>query len=1185
MSATDPTRAFELVDPVVYSTDSKIPDSIVCMTRADITTSSVDDLIVVDQATKSIQILQYNTTKEVFDTVYKTVSLSDDLDPNNMSFAFTNVNNDGYTDFVIAKIRTNATKFDLIVYQGGANGSFTRKTPYSSGYTVPFVESNSNYLLGEVRIQAFNTSDIVVQFDVTSKSQSYPAIDNLTYIYTGQTNSQFSTTPTTVSSMMTDVGKTDPSGQQAYVLVGTAKASNFGLGTGDFIVYCDSHTDSSNTTLGFTKLNGSSWDVYKYSLGYGSPVDFVRSAGDNRLVASAQNEENLNVLMVLQSLAADTNKVVTATRSDVLVGNFELGYAVVAAGAYSGTGKYDVVAANGADSRFFKQSGTTEISYTMYSFDISSPAYHSSVLTDLNSDGLDDLLMVGDRYVWYLLADSNTESGFESKPHYIDLAQYETVSFTKAVFGDFNGDGKLDFAVLGTSSTTNLWIYTQYTDEADNISFKRIGTIVSPTEGEGVDKKVLFDFVLDVAPGNFSNTKGDDCDDLALLVMQSAGSGQYVQYVCVYECAAGVNPFYVGRYASSFTGATAIYSANLFVQDTDFDEIILARVDSAKTRAEIYTMNNSATAYTQKIEQNSYIEVASGASGDTIYIDCDDIDGDARVDIAWLYRPSSGSGYSLGYSLQTTSGTFVSTPTATYTISGTANQYTGLVLDYVDDDVYLDLVTTVSGSAGTGVYVVWGQQGDTANKFKWASPYTSPLTSTINAGYGMSAISFGHMTNYHSGGNFTKSSNDVAIAYGNTIAIWSNQAKSSGSSGTAYVLCQNATQSEAANLTAAYNTARLWIDEFSWFSLDIWASSDGAGDINNFSTALDFDSNVFVISSVSTSTTYAQNITFSTTDKSGTFKTITVTGNVTSGHGSDETILLARIYFRPASTEGAGVPLDSNGIFNTAKQILGTDTLSVSSDQITFNEGMPVAQIGETYHNESSSWDKTLDSIEDLYLFPVVFDINDDGIIQSTDYSRIGQCFGGNIDDESNPNFIGSNKVNKLYDIDNSRTIQTSDYSTFTSTFMLGRSSNINSVYERAGISPMQLYAWAHPAVTAVVSGAVADDALLAVAHEIVEEIVEPVDVPQTTSSSNPYDRVLVELSNVSLSAMPDDEADGVDDLTQTAASGNAQPVSPTAENDADKNEMNVLVGEGHSGSVKQGISLSLETELETELV
>ncbi|MDO5565935.1 MAG: hypothetical protein Q4G59_04700, partial [Planctomycetia bacterium] len=135
LSAT-PTRQFDLVTPIVYETDSKIPDTIVCMASAKISSTTQDDLIVVNQATNSIQILQYNATDEVFDRVYKEIALTDIIKPDDMSFAFTDVNGDGYQDFVMAKLQSSATKFDLYVYKGGAGGTFVRQSPYS-GYSVP----------------------------------------------------------------------------------------------------------------------------------------------------------------------------------------------------------------------------------------------------------------------------------------------------------------------------------------------------------------------------------------------------------------------------------------------------------------------------------------------------------------------------------------------------------------------------------------------------------------------------------------------------------------------------------------------------------------------------------------------------------------------------------------------------------------------------------------------------------------------------------------------------------------------------------------------------------------------------------------------------------------------------------------------------------------------------------------
>ena len=141
------------------------------------------------------------------------------------------------------------------------------------------------------------------------------------------------------------------------------------------------------------------------------------------------------------------------------------------------------------------------------------------------------------------------------------------------------------------------------------------------------------------------------------------------------------------------------------------------------------------------------------------------------------------------------------------------------------------------------------------------------------------------------------------------------------------------------------------------------------------------------------------------------------------------------------------------------------------------------------------------------------------------------------------------------------------------------------TLYDNINLDVMELYHRAYPQTTPVVSGAVVDEALLGVTDEIVEKIIQIEDAPQTTGSANPYDRVLVELSNTHSSIATIGETDPADDLTTAVEKGNVPLVPQAAENTEGKEEINTLVTEGKSNSTTRGLNLSLETELEPELV
>lgn len=1186
-------REFDLVPEITYSSQSMIPENVVCMAAADFTGDGVDELIVVGENTKSIQVLKYDLEAKNFNVLYKDTALDnkDTLDSNEMAYTFTNVDNDAWQDFVIVKPNSDNTKLDIIVYKGRSDGSFVRQSE-SASYNVPFIENNSGYIVHAVRVQSINTKDIVVQVDVLDTGEPKRAErENLTYIYKGLNSCRFeSATP--VTSMIGDSDNPD----RKYTMVGTVEASvlnNSGTDYGEYIVYYDGNTSTTNPQLGFTINRNSTWVTYKYTFNYSNPIKWVRSAGDNRLIAGGYDEYGNDALLVIQLTSADSNRNVTAYPTVVKTGNFKIVDSVgVAVGSFSSVNSNDIVASTRNMNKFFEeQPSTSSIPYIMSPLGISSPAYNTSYLVDLDGDGVDDLVMMGDYYLWYLLGDNSSETGFTSSLEVVELGQSEVGKFEKAIFDDFNGDGKIDFAVRGTQTGSNLWVYVQTETAGNRVSFTRAATIEGGT---------LFSSVVDMVSGNFYESQENDCVDLALLVKTKDNDNVHYQYIVIYE---GMENSVFRRVGISdaFTGATAIYAGNI-LNENDYDEIMLARFDSSKpqnkTRIEVYSvadvLNPTPVSDKVTVTSNMSIGVASGALGDTIYVDYNDINGDGKEDLAWLYKPKAGSNYSLGYALQQSSGGFSSTPTTTQSISGTNNQYTGLILDYVDDDVHLDLVTTVhntsTGTGTTGIYVVWGQEGTETTKFNWLGAYNSPVTSAIDAGYGTSAIAFGHMTNYSSGVNKQKSSNDIAITYGNTIAVWSNQASSSGCSGTAYVLCQNATQTAAASLGDAYNTARLWIDEFSWFSLDIWADSGGSSDITSFSVSLDYDSDIFQVNG---DLVAGSNVTLVNSNTEGSdkeVKTITVTGTVTPGHGRTDAILLARIFFKPATHDGSGVPLDSEGIFKSAKEILGTDAFSISTNKVILNDSMPVAEIGKTYNKSGAT--ESLNSIEDLYLFPVVFDADDDGMVGTTDFSAISARYGHSVVNPTDPMFQGSNQVYKLFNIDGDRRISTTDYTTLSSLMGIRRRSDLPNlrqgapctVYERAGLDPMSLYRVVYPQPTPVVSGAVVADAVLAVADEIIEEVLSTPDLPQTTGSVNLYDNVLVELSSENLLSGSVDKNEQTGELP-TVAQGTEPIVSQAVENLDVESELNLLVLTGKSNTAKRGINLSLETELENELV
>ena len=564
--------------------------------------------------------------------------------------------------------------------------------------------------------------------------------------------------------------------------------------------------------------------------------------------------------------------------------------------------------------------------------------------------------------------------------------------------------------------------------------------------------------LVDVAVGKFSQTT---VDEIAVTYARSSSSTSTTVATLMLSPSSSTSAFTTTRSYS----ASAVVGSSLAVGSiygSGYDDLVLA----SATQDTITVLRNTGSA----LAASTITTAFDSTSKNPVSVAIGDFNGDGLADVAAL-NSSSGSNYaSVVYYLRSESTGLGSKPTGKIAING-AITVDSLLSSDLNSDGYCDLVFVRQGTNGAvALSALMGNGGSGV----FDSAVNKAVTVNPNAAYGATLARV-------DGGNV---SYDFAWAQDKTVGVLLNGDESSASGEIRFV-CQKASSPAGDSLTAALATERTWIDEWSNYYVDVWANANGAA-ITSVNAVLNFNNAYFVATGV----TAASGFSVSNVVENGTV-TVVATGSGTAD--SNGWTLVGRIKFEPIgsleSSDGVGVPIPEDGVLKALNAGLSAPASSQSvNGSLVESATAPTA----------------------LKLYPYIFDIDDNGVLNTNDMTYMVQYIGTNVSAISTPKY-------RIFDYDQNGTINMNDFSYLAQALGLSAKSGLDSIYS------------GDPSTSS--SSAVLDDyfAAAVLEDELDDSYVAAVAKDVATIEDQPIEKVGVRAA-LSYYAQPQNDEDEDDD-------------------------------------------------------
>ncbi|MBR5243307.1 MAG: VCBS repeat-containing protein [Thermoguttaceae bacterium] len=881
---------------------------------SDLNADGVDELLTINYSEKTLDV--YANDKTGAYVLKKSIAIAELIDANDSPVVFGDVvGSDGINDLVVVSQTTTGAKLALTatVYQGSADYTFTKKSTTALDVSA-FPSSGLAFLSLDVALrETASGADLLVQ-GATLSMGSGGASPRQTLIYSGVGENNFGKSATSLNlsgSSTTD----DP------ILTGVAT-----IGGKECVVSIDRGSSQSNALV-LTDLSATTPKKYVADLSsLGSVVVEWVVEKDGVLIVGGTIGKNSSVITLNDFAFADGS--VKFTSNVVACDGLTLNASSVAAIGNMGgmVATPELLVANGSSYVVFQgeTSRTYGLEFKQTAVVSTTPSYHSVYVGDVDGDGKTETLLVGATQI--TVADAEEDGSVTNAKTVATFGQ----TAKKAVFGDFNGDGLIDVAAYyqaeGSDFTvgTNLQIFQQISD----------GTF-APVASRAVSAFV--DFTV----GSFSQA---GVDEIAVLSQTTSGA-QYVEMLRL-TVSAGATTLNSSRsYRLGSLGATSLTVGSIY--GGELDDIVA--VNSAKNS--ISVLKNTGSTFNATTLSSGTGLVASGDYKPTAAA-IGDINGDGLNDVVVLNSASGSNRAHIAYYLQTAAGlSAVETISSPY-ISGVAP--TGLALADLNGDGKLDVATVQNTTAGK------------SNVFGFLNNGTASI---FDAGKSLGATATGGALTV---GRFNNDASlDLILAQGKKVGVFLNTEGGETSGGSVKFVCQSASAAPGANLAAALATERTWLDEWSNFYIDVWATTDGAGVVTTASAALKFNPEYFTLVGVENATGFNASISVA-----NGVATVSATGKA----ASDGWALVARVRFSPkvnaVGVYEGGIAIPQDGVIKS----VSADFSAVAASQSV--NGSAVA---------------TVAAPTDLVVYPVAADANDDGSVGANDLTNFVLSYGAEV--------------------------------------------------------------------------------------------------------------------------------------------------------------------------------------------
>lgn len=909
---------------------------------ADLNGDEVDELLTINYSSKTLDV--YANDGSGAYVLKKSTAIAELTNANDSPVVFGDVvGSDGIADLVVVSQSTDSLSLTATVYRGSSDFTFqkasTTKLDVSS-----FPSSARAFLALDVALRETASGvDLLVQGSTLSAGVG-GATPRQTLIYAGVGEANFGKTATVLNlsgSSTTD----DP------VLADVAT-----IGGKDFVVSIDRASSQSSNSLVLTDISGMTPKKYVADLSsLGAVVVEWVEEKDGVLIVGGKVGDEYGVLTMSSFSFADGSARYSSkwTKCDGMTLNAS---SVAAVGNMGGlTATPELFVANGSSYVVFQgaTSKTYGFEFEQTAVVLTTPNYRSVYVGDVDGDGKTETLLVGATRI--TVADAAADGS---------VANAKTVATFKqtvknAVFGDFNGDGLIDVAVYyqaddsDISVGTNLQIFQQISDGS-----------FAPVASRGVAGFV------DFAVGSVSQAGVDE-----LVVLSQASSGAQTVEALQLRVASGSTTLNASRtYRLGSLGATTLTVGSIY--GSALDDVVA--VNSQKNS--ISVLKNTGTTFSATTLTTNTGLIASGGVYNPTAAAIGDINGDGLADVVVLNSASGSNRAHLAYFLQTETGLSPVASNANLYVSGVAP--TGLVLADLNVDGKLDVATVQNTTGGkSNIYAFLG----TGTNAIFESGRSLGETSTGAASN--AALTVGRFND--------DASPDLVLVRGKQVGVFLNSDGSESSGGAVRFVCQSASAGAGANLDAALATERTWLDEWSNFYVDVWATTNGSGVVTTATAALKFNAEYFTLVGVEAADGFEASLSVA-----NGVATISATGKA----AKDGWALVGRARFSPktydsdASKYKGGVDFPQNGVF---AGVSAQFSAAVASQSVN---GSAVASVAAP---------------TGLVVYPVNADSNDDGSVNIGDFAQFMRGFNYAVADLPNDlkycgvfDYVGDGKIN-----------------------------------------------------------------------------------------------------------------------------------------------------------------------------
>ncbi|MCL2117263.1 MAG: dockerin type I domain-containing protein, partial [Planctomycetaceae bacterium] len=598
---------------------------------------------------------------------------------------------------------------------------------------------------------------------------------------------------------------------------------------------------------------------------------------------------------------------------------------------------------------------------------------------DFNGDGMIDTLAVGKRFAWFIPGDST-----QSPSVVVDFTSLG-ITPKDIAFGDFNNDGKTDFAVLNHVGDA-VYVFTCQATGAGSPNFTRSSTL-SPFNG----KQLLVT--------NFDNAHGDD---IVVYGVDEAGFGGSNLQTFLSNSSGGFST--VKTTTLNFAG-NDVYDLLAIGEVTNDGYIDIVAVyngttHTASTKNSYYQVLVNIASDPGRFQQGTKADLGNPATTNSIKnptaAAIGDMYGDGKNELVILDAESKSV-----WILQQTaaSGTFGTTASymKPYQVTGLPlgnAAFSTLALANFNEDSRLDVLVGVWTTNGNLTFGILENKPDGKGNL-----LTSPADTTETGGFaGANASGLA----FHVGRLDDNGTADVVIVGGNTVKQFLNTDKSGAEIGTVTLVIRDYNSTLVSTEIVDLNTLSdrlIFIDEWSNFWVEIWANTGTSVGISSFTTSLTFNADIFEVRSGKIE--YGASVSqLSIPDETKT-GVITLSGTVSGSRGANaNNTLLARVSFMPVAG-GATTP----GQTETKGILLNYSTNTASVQPITNGFALDATKSSLTTTSNATGQPAPA-LLGTVPLFPVIYDINDDGVVDARDFTQfVRALIAGSVSASSAPLF------------------------------------------------------------------------------------------------------------------------------------------------------------------------------------